>query len=81
MKTTAKELRSHAKQVLEAVERGEEVVITRRGKPCARVVPVRVGKRGARGNANPLFGIWRDHEPSRDVPAYVDRLRSARDPR
>lgn len=82
MKTTARELRSHARQVLEAVERGEEVIITRRGKPCARVVPVSAGKGAASGGGvGPLFGIWRDHAPSRDVAAYIDRLRSTRDAR
>lgn len=81
MKTTAKDLRAHAREVLEAVGRGEEVIITRRGKPCAKLVPVRSKKTPARTTSRPLFGLWRDHEPSLDVAAYVDRLRSARDPR
>jgi prevent-host-death family protein len=39
MKATAKELRVHSKELLDAVSRGKDVVITFRGKPCARLVP------------------------------------------
>ncbi len=39
MKATAKELRVHSRELLDAVSRGEDVVITFRGKPCARLVP------------------------------------------
>jgi prevent-host-death family protein len=39
MKATAKDLRFHSKELIETVKRGEEVVITFRGKPCAKLVP------------------------------------------
>jgi antitoxin (DNA-binding transcriptional repressor) of toxin-antitoxin stability system len=39
---------------VERVEAGEEIVITRRGKPAARLVPERTGK----GFAS-LTGAWR----------------------
>jgi prevent-host-death family protein len=39
MVTTAKKLRFHTKELLESVSRGEEVVITMRGKPYAKLVP------------------------------------------
>ena len=39
MKATAKDLRFHSKELLNTVNRGEEVVITYRGKPCAKLVP------------------------------------------
>ncbi|WCE93441.1 type II toxin-antitoxin system Phd/YefM family antitoxin [Acidithiobacillus ferriphilus] len=35
------EAKAHLSQVLDRVEAGEELVITRRGKPVARVIPVR----------------------------------------
>jgi prevent-host-death family protein len=34
------EAKSHLSQLLRLVEAGEEVVITRRGKPIARIIPV-----------------------------------------
>lgn len=80
MKTTAKDLRIHSKRLLEAVERGEEVTITHRGKPRAKLVPIRrtlpVAK--TKGRTLPLFGIWKDYRETRDVIAYVDSLRSGR---
>ena len=39
MKATAKDLRFHSKELIETVNRGEEVVITFRGKPCAKLIP------------------------------------------
>lgn len=39
MKATAKELRFHSKALLDAVSREDSVVITFRGKPCAKLVP------------------------------------------
>jgi prevent-host-death family protein len=79
MKTSAKDLRIHAKRLLEAVERGEEITITHRGRPCARLIPV--GKqRRTRKKASELslFGMWKDYDATRHVTAYVDKLRSGR---
>lgn len=36
------EAKTHLSQLLERVEKGEEIVITRRGRPVARLVPVAV---------------------------------------
>ncbi len=79
MKTSAKELRVHTKRLLEAVERGEEVTITHRGRPCAKLIPIAKQRRAPKKAAElPLFGIWKDYADTRNVTAYVDRLRSGR---
>ncbi|MGH8771285.1 MAG: type II toxin-antitoxin system Phd/YefM family antitoxin, partial [Burkholderiales bacterium] len=39
MITTARDLRIKTKAILEAVGRGEEVVVTHRGKARAKIVP------------------------------------------
>ncbi len=39
IQATAQDLRFHSKELLDTVNRGEEVVITYRGKPCAKLVP------------------------------------------
>ena len=44
MKATAKDLRFHSKELLDTVNSGEEVVITFRGKPCAKLIPYREKK-------------------------------------
>jgi len=76
MKATAKDLRFKSKELLDTVNRGEEVVITFRGKPCARLVPYQETTRQV--EKNKLFGIWQDHDPSRDVDEYVRSLRKGR---
>lgn len=76
MEVSAKELRTHTKRLLEAVERGEEVVITYRGKPRARVLPV--VETPPRGRESALFGIWQDNPAVADVEGYVDSLRAGR---
>ncbi len=80
MKTSAKDLRLHTKRVLDAVERGEEVTITHRGKPRAKIVPVRSTTTQRRKLAHqlPLFGIWKNYADVKDVPAYINKLRSGR---
>jgi prevent-host-death family protein len=47
------EAKTHLSRLLEAVERGEEVVIARAGKPVARLVPVTVRR------APRVPGTWR----------------------
>jgi prevent-host-death family protein len=77
MRASAKELRSKANQILDAVLRGEEVVITYRGKARARMI--RYDKAHAKkGNAHALFGMWADHSLVADVGRYVRDLRKGR---
>ncbi len=76
VKATAKDLRFKAKELLECVGKGEEVVVTFRGKPCARLVPFQVSDKKSR--KTDLFGIWKDHEATADVAGYVRSLRKGR---
>ncbi|HBA71135.1 MAG: prevent-host-death protein [Geobacteraceae bacterium GWC2_55_20] len=75
MKATAKDLRFHSKELLDTVNRGEEVVITFRGKPCAKLIPFEAGKKISKSE---LFGIWKDDERTKDVDNYVRELRKGR---
>ena len=76
MKATAKDLRFHSKELLDTVNRGEEVVITFRGKPCAKLIPYREKKEVIAENE--LFGIWKDNDIVQDVDEYVRGLRKGR---
>lgn len=75
MKATAKDLRFHSKELLDTVSRGEEVVITFRGKPCAKLVPFEASKKTSK---NDFFGIWKDNEETKNVDIYVRELRKGR---
>lgn len=76
MKATAKDLRFHSKELLDTVSRGEEVVITFRGKPRAKLVPYTDEKE--KDINNQLFGIWKDNDAIQGVDEYVRALRRGR---
>jgi prevent-host-death family protein len=78
MKATAKDLRFHSKELLDTARRGEEVLITYRGKPYAKLVPVTGELNLADNVKNNLFGIWSDYKETEDVVGYVDNLRKGR---
>lgn len=75
MQVSAKELRTRTRSVIEAISRGEEVILTYRGKARARILPIE--DQPAKQKTD-LFGIWRDNAAADDVEAYVDQLREQR---
>ena len=77
MYSTAKELRFHTKELLESVSRGEEVIITFRGKPYAKLVPLRDSKNKVEKSSE-LFGIWKNRKDLEDVDSYVREIRKGR---
>ena len=76
MKATAKDLRFNSKELIETVRRGEEVVITFRGKPCAKLVPFEEKKN--KEIKHELFGMWQDHAQTKNVDEYVRNMRKGR---
>ncbi|WP_431190012.1 type II toxin-antitoxin system Phd/YefM family antitoxin [Desulfurivibrio dismutans] len=77
MQATAKDLRFHSKELLNTVKRGEEVVITYRGKPCAKLVPIEEEKKTS-PETNELFGIWNDNAQAENVENYIRTVRKGR---
>ncbi len=77
MVASAKDLKADPQKLLEAVLRGEEVIITYRGKPRAKLVPLQehVDDEIDSPGSAPLFGIWKDHELFEDVEDYLRNLR------
>lgn len=75
MQATAKELRFHTGALLDTVERGEEVTITFRGVPKAKLVPIEAASAPETPEA---FGMWRDREEMADPAEYVRNLRRGR---
>ena len=75
MQATAKDLRFHSAELLNTVKRGEEVIITYRGKPCAKLIPVDEEQPITQ---NELFGIWKDYDEIKDVENHVRNIRKGR---
>jgi prevent-host-death family protein len=78
MIATAKDLRFHSKELLDTARRGEEVLITYRGKPYAKLVPVTGEIDLTQNLGNHLFGMWADNSEVADVEAFVDSARESR---
>jgi len=47
--------KAHLSMLLERVEAGEEIIIARRGRPIARLIPERAGRQSA---AEALQEVW-----------------------
>jgi prevent-host-death family protein len=78
MKASIVDLRYRMKDVLRAIDRGEEVTVLYRGKEKARVVPIAPGTPAVRTEDTAMFGIWKDREDMKDPAAYVRKLREPR---
>ncbi len=78
MKATAKDLRFNSKALLDTVKRGEEVVITYRGKPCAKLVPYEQDDIIESKLNDEFFGIWKDNNEVNEINEYVRELRKGR---
>jgi len=77
MNASVRELRSSTKSILSAVGRGDTVIITYRGKPCAQLLPLE--KPSKRKDENDeIFGIWKDNKAMADVDAYIRNVRKGR---
>lgn len=74
MKATIRDLRVHTRELIAATDRGEEVIITYRGRARARLVPLADERQPA--GRNPAFGLWQDR--SGTVDEHVDALREGR---
>ena len=78
MEATTKDMRLHSRELLAAIDRGEEIVITYHGRKRARLVPFTLREENGREERtrNPLFGLWSDRTGSVD-----DQVRRMRQPR
>jgi prevent-host-death family protein len=71
----ASEAKTHFLRLLDEVERGESVTITRHGKPVARVIPERAFDNVRRAQAAASILAIRD----RTKPVSLQEILSARD--
>ncbi|MFO7858712.1 MAG: prevent-host-death family protein [Ectothiorhodospiraceae bacterium] len=78
MEATTKDLRLHTRELIALTDRGEEVIITYRGKARARLAPLETGPQSRRPGINPVFGLWADRN---DMPGVEEQVRQWRKPR
>jgi prevent-host-death family protein len=82
MEITTKQLRIQPGRIIAQVNNGQEVTITYRGKPRAKIVPITDRKIfrdcNAEDSNDELFGIWKDRIEMENVEQYVRNIRKGR---
>lgn len=79
MRASILDLRRRMKDVLAALDRGEQVVLLHRGKEKGVIHPL--GSTPARSepaSGHPAFGMWKDREDLCDVDQAVRNMRKGR---
>lgn len=71
-----KQLRRETGVLMRAVQRGETVIVTYRGKPVAEMTPIR--ETAAQDGRDELFGMWRDHDAVASVADFMAEVRKGR---
>ena len=76
MEVTTKELRIQPGKIIDQVTVGQEITVTYRGKPVARIVPYDSSPSDASDES--MFGMWKDRVGSRTVDEEVRDIRKGR---
>jgi prevent-host-death family protein len=77
MEITAKELREKPGRIIEQASRGDEIVVTLRGKKLARIVPFAAAEPSPACTEDEIFGLWKDRAHG-SVEESVRTLRKGR---
>ncbi|GHU73299.1 hypothetical protein FACS189450_12820 [Spirochaetia bacterium] len=77
MEITTKQLRIQPGRFISQVNNGQEITITYRGKPCAKIIPINKQNINFEEMDNELFGMWKDREDMEDVKQYVRNMRKS----
>ena len=72
-----RQLRSSTKEIMRAIDRGDVVVITKHGKPCAKIIPLQVSS-SIPEDEETAFGMWKDNPKVSSVAEYIAKVRAPR---
>jgi prevent-host-death family protein len=76
MEVTTKELRIQPGKIIEQVTIGQEITITYRGKPLAKIVPFKPII--INDDDTTIFGMWNNYNAIQTVEEQVRNLRKGR---
>ena len=77
MKVTTKELRTQPGKIIDHVAKGQEIIITYRGKALAKIVPLKKEEQIPQQNET-IFGMWKEHALETTVEEQIKELRKGR---
>lgn len=75
MTVNIRTLRASTRQILSAVSRGATVIVSNRGKACARIIPMDAA---TPTKVVSLGGLWKDNKKISSVHGFIRQLRQAR---
>jgi prevent-host-death family protein len=79
MQISTKQLRIQPGRIISHVSNGQEVTVTYRGKPSAKIIPINTGSKVAlEDTKDELFGIWKNREDMDNVEQYIRNKRKGR---
>jgi len=79
MKITVKQLRAEPGRIISQAAGGQEITVTYRGKPRAKIVPiVDINNSALENSEGDLFGLWKNRKDTADVDKFVRNLRKGR---
>jgi prevent-host-death family protein len=81
MQVSVKELRKQPGRILSIAGAGNDITITVRGKPAAKIVPLDYdAPKEARADDEEslAFGMWKDREDMKDPLAFIANIRKGR---
>jgi len=79
MEISTKQLRIQPGRILSKVNKGQDIIITYRGKPSARIIPITTGETAYNDDTeDELFGVWKDRKDIENVEQYVRKIRKGR---
>ena len=76
MEVTTKELRIHPGKIIGQVSSGQEITVTYRGKPLAKIIPF--CNQVSSDEDVALFGMWKTHVDDQSVEEQVRVIRKGR---
>jgi prevent-host-death family protein len=79
MQITTKQLRIQPGKIISQVNNGQEITVTYRGRPSAKIIPIRAKKNNNFDlSEDELFGIWKDRQDIGNIDQYIRNIRKGR---
>jgi len=79
MEINTKQLRLESGRIISQAANGQEITVTYRGKPRAKIIPFTAQRIPVSQEPdNELFGIWKDRKDIADVEQFVRNTRKGR---
>lgn len=76
MEVTTKELRIQPGKIIDQVSVGQEITVTYRGKPLAKIIPFSSSLNDYQESS--IFGMWKTHDQMKTVEDQVREIRKGR---